>query len=141
LATANAFDSKLQTDTATINANYYPVVSLAARQVFARVEITVGKRADGSLNPDDALAFLKEDRTSAIEILYASAPFWLYVNPELLRLLLQPIVNEHKRIGIAAASNGVVQDLGRWLWLPVLAVRLTCMCGRNYLPSRHWSPR
>lgn len=39
--------------------------------------------------------------------------------------MLQPIVNENKRIGIAAASHGVVQDLGKWSLLPRLAVRQT----------------
>jgi len=51
-------------------------------------------------------------RTSAIEELYASAPFWLYLNPELLRMLLQPIINEHIRKGISSASMGAVIDLG-----------------------------
>lgn len=125
LATANNFDSTLKASAAAVNANYYPILALAARQVFARVEITVGKRADGSLNPDDTLAFLRADRTSAIEELYASAPFWLYVNPELLRLMLQPIVNEHKRIGTTAASGGTVLDLGGLSFFFLLAVRRT----------------
>jgi len=106
-----------------ISTNYFSVLALAARQVFARMELTVGKRADGSLNPDDTLAFLRTDRTSAIEELYASAPFWLYTNPELLRLMLQPFINEHKRIGAGGALGGVVQDLGGWSFLLLLAVR------------------
>lgn len=116
-----------------VNANYYPILALAARQVFARIEITVGKRPDGSFNPDDTLAFLKADRTSAIEELYASAPFWLYVNPELLRLMLQPIVNEHKRIGATGASGGTVLDLGGLSLFSLFAVRRTWhLTGTSY---------
>ena len=78
LAAANAFDRKLETDAAVINTDYYPMLSLVAPQVFARIKITISKRANGSLNPDDTLAFLKADRTSAIVGIYSSAPFWLY---------------------------------------------------------------
>ena len=116
LAAANAFDSKLQSDATAINPDYYPVVLLD--RDYSR---HVGRR----LAQDDTLAFLKGDRTSAIEELYASAPFWLYINPELLRLL-QPIVNEHMRLGIAAASGGVVPDLGWWSLFLLFAVWLTC---------------
>jgi hypothetical protein len=87
---------------------------LAARQVMAKVEITVGRNADGTLNRDDVLIFMHGPRTSAIEEIYASAPFWLYVNPELLRMLLQPIINEHIRKGISSASQGAVTDLGEF---------------------------
>jgi hypothetical protein len=58
--------------------------------------------------------FMHGDRTSAIEELYASAPFWLYLNPELLKFLLQPIINEHTRKGISSASQGAVTDLGEF---------------------------
>ena len=81
---------------------------------MAQVEITVGKNADGTLNRDDVLMFMHGLRTSAIEELYASAPFWLYLNPELLRLLLQPIINEYTRKGISSASQGAVMDLGEF---------------------------
>ena len=81
---------------------------------MAQVEITVGKNVDGTLNRDDVLMFMHGPRASAIEELYASAPFWLYVNPELLRLLLQPIINEHIRKGISSASQGAVIDLGEF---------------------------
>lgn len=79
---------------------------------MAKVEITVGRNPNGSPNRDDVLMFMHGDRTSAIEELYASAPFWLYLNPELLKLLLQPIINEHIRKGISSASQGAVTDLG-----------------------------
>ena len=114
LKAANAFDSKLQADASVYSSDYYPALALAARQVMAQVEITVGRNADGTLNRDDVLIFMHGTRTSAIEELYASAPFWLYLNPELLRLLLQPIINEHIRKGISSASQGAVIDLGEF---------------------------
>jgi len=79
---------------------------------MAQVEITVGRNADNTLNGDDILIFMHGPRTSAIEEIYASAPFWLYLKPEILRLLLQPIINEHTRKGISSASEGAVIDLG-----------------------------
>jgi len=112
LKTAKAFDSKLKSDASVYSGDYYPALAFAARQVVAQVEVTVGKNADGTLNRDDVLIFMHGSRTSAIEELYASAPFWLYVNPELLRLLLQPIINEHIRKGISSASQGAVVHLG-----------------------------
>ena len=112
LQTARAFDSKLKSDASVYSNNYYPALAFAARQVMAQVEITVGKNADGTLNRDDVLIFMHGIHTSAIVELYASAPFWLYVNPELLRLLLQPIINEHIRKGISSASQGAVAHLG-----------------------------
>ena len=81
---------------------------------MAQVELTVGKHPDGTFNRDDTLMFMHGPRTSAIEELYASAPFWLYLNPELLRMLLQPIINEHIRKGISSASQGAVMDLGEF---------------------------
>ena len=96
------------------SSDYYSALALAARQVFAQVEITVGRNADGSFNHDDILMFMHGDRVNAIEELYASAPFWLYLNPDLLSLLLQPIINEHIRRGISSASQGAVMDLGEF---------------------------
>jgi len=116
--------------------DYYPALAFAARQVMAQVEVTVGRNADGTLNRDDVLIFTHGVRTSAIEELYASAPFWLYVNPELLRLLLQPIINEHIRKGISSASQGAVVDLGKFQGM-MIEVRLT-MYTRSLVSSCHW---
>jgi hypothetical protein len=112
LEAAKAFDSNLQTVAANYGNDYYAALAMAARQVLAQVEVTVGRNANGTFNRDDILIFMHGDRTSAIEELYASAPFWLYLNPELLRLLLQPIINEHTRMGISSASQGAIIDLG-----------------------------
>ena len=112
LQAANAFDSKLKSDADKYSSDYYSALALAARQVMAHVEVTVGKNADATLNRDDVLIFMHGSRTNAIEEIYASAPFWLYLNPELLRLLLQPIINEQSRKGISSASQGAVIDLG-----------------------------
>lgn len=116
LQAAQAFDNKLKQAADKYGSDYYPVLTLAARQVMAQVELTVGKHPDGKFNFDDTLMFMHGSRTSATEELYASAPFWLYFNPELLRMLLQPIINEHIRQGISSASqNGAVMDLGEFL--------------------------
>jgi len=112
LQAAKAFDTNLQSAAAAYGPDYYPVLTLAARQVMAQVELTVSKNSDGTFNRDDTLMFMHGSRTSAIEELYASAPFWLYLNPELLRMLLQPIINEHIRKGISSASQGAFIDLG-----------------------------
>jgi hypothetical protein len=114
LKAANAFDSKLKSDASAYSNDYYPALALAARQVMAQVEITVGRNADGTLNRDDVLIFMHGTRTSAIEEIYASAPFWLYINPELLRMLLQPIINEQIRKGMLFAAQGAVMDLGEF---------------------------
>lgn len=62
MASANAFDTKVNTAAAQISPNYVDLVTLAARQTFASVELTVPTGSDGKLNSSDTLLFIGPDR-------------------------------------------------------------------------------
>jgi hypothetical protein len=59
LSTAEAFDTKLQTDASAISSDYADVVALSVRQAFGAMEITVSSDGDNSWNSSDVLVFLK----------------------------------------------------------------------------------
>jgi hypothetical protein len=58
---------------------------------------------------------IRNKRVNKADAIYASSPFWAWANPDLLGLLIQPIVQWHRNIGSgnAAVGNRVVDDLGR----------------------------
>ena len=58
LSTANALDSKVQTDASKISSDYASLVALSIRQAFGATEVTAGKASSG-LNATDILVFLK----------------------------------------------------------------------------------
>ena len=49
-------------------------------------------------------------RVNEMDTIYATSPFWAWVNPALLRLLLGPTLNWHRNLG--GSKNYVVDDLG-----------------------------
>jgi len=49
-----------------------------------------------------------------MDTIYATAPFWAWVNPSLLSLLLQPTIRYHRiTLGANGATNYVVDDIGQ----------------------------
>jgi hypothetical protein len=46
-----------------------------------------------------------------METIYATAPFWAWVNPALLRLLIEPTLRWHQDLSVSRL-NYVVDDLG-----------------------------
>ena len=60
LATAQAFDAKLQSDASAVSDAYAAICALSVRQAFGAVELTISKNEDGSWNTDDVLLFMKE---------------------------------------------------------------------------------
>ena len=58
VVSANSFDNKLSTAAAQISPNYVDLVTLAARQTFSSVEVTVPIGSDGKLNSSDPLLFM-----------------------------------------------------------------------------------
>jgi hypothetical protein len=59
LSTANALDSKIQSDASQISSDYADLVALSVRQAFGATEVTAGKSSVGGLNSSDILVFLK----------------------------------------------------------------------------------
>lgn len=59
LSSAQAFDTKLQSDASAISSDYAEVVALSVRQALGAMEITVSKNGVNSWNTSDVLVFLK----------------------------------------------------------------------------------
>ncbi|TCD67397.1 hypothetical protein EIP91_012432 [Steccherinum ochraceum] len=89
-------DTKILGDAAKISPALSSVVSLSARQVIGATDVTVSQGSDGSWNASDTKIFMKDvgssGRVNPVEILYASFPFFLYINPVYAGLLLEPML-------------------------------------------------
>ncbi|MBE7211823.1 MAG: DUF5127 domain-containing protein, partial [Gluconacetobacter diazotrophicus] len=86
---ADTLDTKLSAAAkSTGNAHYAATTQIALRQAFAATEL-VGTTA----NP---LLFLEEissdDNVQTVDVMYPSMPAFLYMNPELVRYLLEPVL-------------------------------------------------
>ncbi|KAG9020580.1 hypothetical protein FS842_007199, partial [Serendipita sp. 407] len=110
VSSANNFDSKLNTAASQISGTYADLTFLAARQVASHIEGTVSTGSDGKLNASDVMVFMGNDGVNRMEEIYASAPFWIYVNPEILRLMLLPNIRWQQ---LSSTNTGyVVDDIG-----------------------------
>ncbi|TCD67966.1 hypothetical protein EIP91_011767 [Steccherinum ochraceum] len=93
---ANTFDTKIRGDTAAISPTFSTMVSLTARQVIGATDLTITKGSDGKWNTSDVKMFMKDVGTSGrvnpVETIYASLPFWLYLNPDYVGYLLEPLL-------------------------------------------------
>lgn len=93
-ARSRQLDDKIITAAEKVSPEYVNLVSLAARQVFAATEVTSVKNIDGSWNTTNIRTFLKDigttSRINPVETLYASLPFFLYIDPGYMGHLLEP---------------------------------------------------
>ncbi|KAJ3893405.1 hypothetical protein GG344DRAFT_43434 [Lentinula edodes] len=96
LQRAIALDDQIVSAANTISSDYTDLVSLAARQAIAGMEITAGTGTDGQLNSSDIQFFMKDignsQRTNPVEVLYASLPAFIYLNASWTRYLLEPLM-------------------------------------------------
>lgn len=84
---SSALDDKISSDSvAAAGDNYKILTTLAARQAFGATQL-VG-------TGDRTYLFLKEissnGNTQTIDVIYPASPIFLYLNPELVKLLLEP---------------------------------------------------
>lgn len=82
------FDNKVAGDAnAAAGADYVTITSLAVRQAFAATFLAG--------TPDTPYLFLKEissdGNVNTVDVIFPSHPIWLYSNPQLLKLLLDPL--------------------------------------------------
>lgn len=77
---------------------YYSIVALSARQVMGAYVFTVppsGGCSNSSSNTSEPLMFQKEissdGNVNTVDVMYPAMPFFLYVNPDLLRYNLEPL--------------------------------------------------
>ncbi|KZV98212.1 DUF1793-domain-containing protein [Exidia glandulosa HHB12029] len=115
LAAAGTLDARISRD--GINGasdNYASLLRLSLRQALATFELTVSKKADGSLDATDILAFMKEvssnGNMNTVDVIFPFWPLVLYANPALGKYLLEPIF-KYQSTGLYP-NKYAVHDLG-----------------------------
>ncbi|KAI9430131.1 hypothetical protein H4582DRAFT_2104007 [Lactarius indigo] len=94
---AQQLDSKILEEAAPISGLLGDLVSLATAQVYGSTQLTVGTDASGNFNKSDVMAFMKNvggsktNRVNAVETLYSAFPAFMYIDPKLGGLLLEPL--------------------------------------------------
>jgi len=98
---ANALDTQI-TQAATLvgGTHYAALCALALRQAFAGTELLDPTKISSALSPapadGDPWLFMKEisssGNVSTIDVVYPAFPAFLYTNPELVRLLIDPLI-------------------------------------------------
>ncbi|KAJ8515462.1 hypothetical protein ONZ45_g7115 [Pleurotus djamor] len=105
LTNADALDNKIKLAGDAISPEYASLLALSARQAMSAMEITLPIPGAGqSWNQSDVKAYMKNigagtetngnpsSSVNDVSILYASFPFFLYLNPEIGRYLLTPLL-------------------------------------------------
>ncbi|KAI2635823.1 DUF1793-domain-containing protein [Hypomontagnella submonticulosa] len=76
--------------------SYYAIVALSARQVMGAYVLAVPPGATDRKVEVEPLMFQKEissnGNINTVDVLYPASPFFLYANPNLLRYILQPLL-------------------------------------------------
>ncbi|KAH9021897.1 hypothetical protein EDB85DRAFT_2293347 [Lactarius pseudohatsudake] len=113
---AQKLDQKILQAAAPVSDLLGDLVSLATAQVYGSTHLTVGTDANGKYNESDVMMFmkniggLKTNRVNAVETLYSAFPAFMYIDPTLGRLLLEPLfrlqVSPNYTIPYAAADLG-----------------------------------
>ncbi|KAI9434461.1 hypothetical protein H4582DRAFT_779038 [Lactarius indigo] len=94
---AQRLDSKILEEAAPISGLLGDLVSLATAQVYGSTQLTVGTDASGNFNKSDVMAFMKNvggwktNRVNAVETLYSAFPAFMYIDPKLGGLFLEPL--------------------------------------------------
>ncbi|EMD37366.1 hypothetical protein CERSUDRAFT_114039 [Gelatoporia subvermispora B] len=93
---AQSLDNSIIQNATKISPQYADLVSLAARQVFGAIDITVSAGSDGQWNSSDVQIFMKDigntQRVNPVEVLYQAFPMFLYLNSSLGKPLLEPLL-------------------------------------------------
>ena len=91
--------------------SYYAIVALSARQILAANVLT--ESADNTTGPTIFQKEISSDgKVNTADVIYPALPFWLYANPELLRLLLKPVF-EFQESGLYH-ERYAMHDIGRF---------------------------
>ncbi|KAF8900337.1 hypothetical protein CPB85DRAFT_163127 [Mucidula mucida] len=111
---AVALDNKLMSAAKEISDEYATVMSVAARQAMAGVEITVSKDSDGNWNQSDIMSFMKDlgvsQRVNPVDVMYASFPAFLTINATWAGYLLEPLLRlQRDKI---TGANYAMPDMG-----------------------------
>ncbi|KAI0645913.1 DUF1793-domain-containing protein [Trametes meyenii] len=116
LQRAVAFDQAIIGNASQVSSHYADLVSLAARQAFGSLDITVSTGSDGKPNASDVRIFMKDigsssstERVSPVERIFAALPALVYVNSSFIGPLLAPLLDAQDSL---TGQPYAAQDLG-----------------------------
>ncbi|KAH8980366.1 hypothetical protein EDB86DRAFT_569871 [Lactarius hatsudake] len=95
---AQELDLKVLQQASPISGPLGDLVSLATAQVYGSFHLTYGIDADGDFNKSDVMAFMRNmggsstNRVNAVETLYSAFPAFMYIDPGLGGLFLEPLL-------------------------------------------------
>ncbi|KAK7675988.1 hypothetical protein QCA50_021064, partial [Cerrena zonata] len=156
---ADEMDSLILNAAGNISEPYKDLVSLAARQTMASTELTIANGTDGKWNMSDIKMFMKDvgvsSRVNPVEKIYASFPFFLFINSTYAGQLLSPLLeaqdssmndqafaardlgqNYPQAFGTFTAHQQQVEHTSSMLIMAYAHARLS---GDGTLISRHYS--
>ncbi|KAH9009217.1 hypothetical protein EDB83DRAFT_2300895, partial [Lactarius deliciosus] len=94
---AQALDLKILQQASPISGPLWDLVSLATAQVYGSFHLTYAIDADGDFNKSDVMALMRNigglntNRVNAVETLYSAFPAFMYIDPDLGGLFLEPL--------------------------------------------------
>lgn len=131
---AQNLDLKLATAGASVSGNYSDLLAISTRQAFGAFDLTVSLSGpNNAVNASDVKAFsrnfgslgsggcvlypcrhvclnLTYHRMNAPDVIYAAMPAYIYLWPDLLRLLLEPLL-EYQELS-SYPNTYAAQDIG-----------------------------
>ncbi|KAH9013335.1 hypothetical protein EDB84DRAFT_1278273, partial [Lactarius hengduanensis] len=114
---AQKLDQKILQEAAPISGLYGDLVSYATAQVYGNTLLTVATDSSGEFNKSDVMAFITfvGGRVNPVEKMYFAFPAFMYIDPDLGGLLLEPLFRLQ---GSPKYTNPyAAQDLGAsWNW-------------------------
>ncbi|KAH9173560.1 hypothetical protein EDB89DRAFT_1850041 [Lactarius sanguifluus] len=91
---AQKLDQKILQGAASFSGPLGDLVSLTTAEVYGNTQLTVATDASGEFNKSDVMAFMRDmntNRVNPVETLYSAFPAFMYIDPDLGGLLLEPL--------------------------------------------------
>ncbi|EJC98584.1 DUF1793-domain-containing protein [Fomitiporia mediterranea MF3/22] len=113
---ATNLDNQILSAAGQVSTSYADILSLSTRQVMGGLEYTLLKDDSGNFNASDVKAFIDDmggigsGGVSAVDVLYAAMPAYLYLNPDILTYLLSPLMEYQE--STQYTNPYAAQDLG-----------------------------
>lgn len=91
---SQSIDSTLETRAVeAAGTNYSDILALSTRQAWGAIDVTI---PNDTLDTNDVLVFMKEissdGNVNTIDVIYPAFPIFYVMNPEYIRLLLEPVM-------------------------------------------------
>ncbi|KAH9011942.1 hypothetical protein EDB85DRAFT_1878028, partial [Lactarius pseudohatsudake] len=109
---AQKLDQKILQDASPISGLLGNLVSFATPSVYGGTQLTVATDSSGEFNKSDVMAFMMgtNGRVNPVEMLYSAFPAFMYIDPDLGGLLLEPLFR--LQASPKYTNSYAAQDLG-----------------------------